>query len=57
MAKARNNRDAIFNDLKPAELEETLVRTCKITSARGVRERVKYELGGKEEVYIKQKDV
>ena len=69
MDKAKDSKDAItktnlkialkhaqpFCDLKPAELEETIVRTCKITSGNGVKERVKYELNGKEQVYIKKR--
>ena len=42
-----------FEDLKPKEIEDTLTRTCKVVTVRGVRERIKYELNGAEPVYIK----
>ena len=42
-----------FEDLKPKEIEDTLTRTCKVVTVRGVRERIKYELNGGELVYIK----
>ena len=42
-----------FEDLKPKEIEDTLTRTCKVVTVRGVREMIKYALKGGELVYIK----
>ena len=43
-----------FVDLKPKEIKDTLTRTCKVITVRGIRERVKHELKGGELVYIKE---
>jgi len=41
-----------FCDLKTKEVEETVKRTCRVVTIRGIRERIKYELKGSEAVFI-----
>jgi len=43
-----------FCDLKPKEREDTLTRTCRIITSKGIRERIKYELKGGDAVFIKE---
>ena len=43
-----------FNDLKPKELEDTLTRTCRVITSKGIRERIKYDLKGGGVVYIQE---
>ena len=66
MVVAQDNRNAItkttlisrikhvspFCDLKPKELEDTLMRTCRVVTSKGIRERIKYDLKGGDVVYI-----
>ena len=46
-----------FNDLKPKELEDALTRTCRVSTSKGFRERIKYDLKGGDVVYIKEDSV
>ena len=67
MVVANDNKDAItktalighikhispFCDLKPKEMEDTLLRTCRVATSKGIRERIKYDWKGGDFVYIK----
>ena len=67
MVVAQDSKDAItktavlssikhispFSDLKTKEMEDTLMRTCRVTTSKGIRERIKYEWKGGDLVYIK----
>ena len=47
-----NGDPTLFCDLKPKELEDTLMRTCRVVTSKGIRERIKYDLKGGDVVYI-----